>query len=259
MKRARETLSLELGRRLDAAANERTREWWERYLKGAVPFRGVPMGEIRAAVHAVWAEEGLEELSTDAQIDLALDLFAEPFAEDKLAGVLALAERLLSDLTLADLPRLARPFEDGQIDDWSTCDWYCVKVLGPFVEAAQDRREAAEAVAAWRFAAPLWQRRAASVAFVNVAPQGESFFPGFTALLLDVCATNVGDGARFSQTSVGWLLRELSRADPNAVTRFVRTHASEMSSEARRSATARLRRRAHDERPRARGARGAER
>ena len=226
--------------RLDTVADERTRTWWERYLKGAVPFRGVPMAGVRAAVHALWADQGLRELPRDAQIELALRFFAEPHAEDKLAGVLALAEILADELRLEDVPRLARPFADGHIDDWSTCDWYCVKALGRFVERADDRRAAAEAIAAWRHSEPLWQRRAAAVSFVNHAPKGDAFFRGFVPLLLEVCEANVRDPARFSQTSVGWLLRELSHAEPEAVAAFVRAHRGGLSAEARRAATAKL-------------------
>ena len=236
-----ETLAAALAGRLDAVANERTREWWERYLQGAVPFRGVPMAAIRSAVHETWIEEGLDRFSADEQIELALRLFREPYAEDKVAGVLVLAERLLPELKVADIDRLARPFVAGWIDDWSTCDWYCVKVLGRLVERLADRRAAAETIADWRSAEPLWQRRAAAVSFVSLAPRGDDAYPGFVDLLLTVCATNVRDPARFSQTSVGWLLRELSRAEPERVERFVGEHEGHMSSEARRAALARLR------------------
>ncbi len=229
-----------LGTRLAAEADERTRAWWERYLKGAVAFRGVPMARIRAVVHALWHDEGLDALPADDQIDLALRLLAEPFSEDKIAGVLVLAERLLDELSLDDVPRLAAPLARGDVDDWSTCDWYCVKVLGPFVAASDDRRAAAEAIAAWRFADRLWHRRAAAVSFVRLAPRAEDFYPGFSALLLDVCAALVRDPARFSQTAAGWLLRELSVGMPDAVRAFVDAHGERMSREAVRSATAKL-------------------
>ena len=154
--------------------------------------------------------------------------------------MLALAERLLGHLEVADVPRLARPFAARHIDDWSTCDWYCVKVLGPFVERVPDRRAAAEAVAAWRAAESLWQRRAAAVAFANLARRGDEVFDGLTDLVLEVCASNVRDPARFSQTGVGWVLRELSRASPDAVAHFVSAHRDAMSREAIRSATSKL-------------------
>lgn len=235
-----ETLSREIARRLAAAADAKTKAWWEAYLKGAIPFRGVNMATIRSIVHDVWAEMGLEELDRDVTIDLALAQFEHRHSEDKIAGVLMLAECLLDDLTTADVERLALPFERGQIADWSTCDWHCVKVLGRFVERS-DRRARARAIAGWRSAEALWHRRAAAVTFVYLAPQGDEFFPGFIHLLLEVCASNVQHPERFSQTSVGWLLRELSKAAPDEVREFVEEHGAGMSREAFKAATARLR------------------
>ncbi len=170
---------------------------------------------------------------------MALTQFEQRHSEDKLAGVLMLSERLLQHLTTEHVTLLARPFEK-HITDWSTCDWYCVKVLGRFVEA-DDRETRASLIAEWRHAEPFWQRRAAAVTFVNLAPRGDAFFRGFTDLLLTVCATNVIDAERFSQTSVGWLLRELSKAEPERVRVFVDEHRTEMSKEALKAATARVR------------------
>ena len=235
-----EPLSRAIADQLAAVADEKTRQWWERYLKGAVPFRGVSMATTRRIVHETWQTAGIDQLDPEVQIELALAQFAEPYCEDKLAGVLALGERLLGQLTLQHVPALARPFERRCIQDWSTCDWYCVKVLGPFVERGEDRRRRSEAIAGWRSAATLWQRRAAAVSFVNLAPQGERFFDGFTDLLLTVCASNVADPARFSQTSVGWLLRELSGGEPARVQEFVDEHRGSMSREALKAATTRL-------------------
>jgi hypothetical protein len=99
----------ELARRLDERANERTRAWWTRYLKGAVAFRGVPMAGVREVVHALWSELGLDNRPRDEQLDVVLALFAQPYAEDKLAAILVLGERLIDDLTAADVPFLAEP------------------------------------------------------------------------------------------------------------------------------------------------------
>ena len=115
-----------------------------------------------------------------------------------------------------------------------------MKVFGRFVASGEDRRRRAEAIAGWRSAATLWQRRAAAVSFVDVAPQGDRFFDGFTDLLLTVCESNVADPARFSQTSVGWLLRELSKGEPARMQEFVDAHGAAMSREALNAATTRL-------------------
>jgi 3-methyladenine DNA glycosylase AlkD len=123
--------------RLNEDATAATREWWTKYLKGTASFRGVKMADVREAVHAWFEEERLREhLSAGQQKDLALLLLEEDFTEDKLAGVLFLKEILLPAGVLdcgPDLPRFARLFDRGHIRDWGTCDWFCVKVLGPLV------------------------------------------------------------------------------------------------------------------------------
>jgi 3-methyladenine DNA glycosylase AlkD len=228
--------------RLDGAADAQIRNWWEGYLRGAIEFRGVNMAGIRAALRAWIHDEHIAAtVSLDAQMDLALALIRQRYAEDKLAGILYLQEVLLPQGAVeceVDLPRFACLFEDGAIYDWNTCDWFCVRVLGPLIE--REGECCARAVAAWRQADGIWQRRAAGVAFVNVAKRGEANFAGFTDMLLDVCAATVQHGERFAQTGTAWVLRELSRADPGAVIRFVERHLNELSREALRSATEKL-------------------
>lgn len=200
-------------------------------MKGAIPFRGVKMAGIREVARELWPEVE----AADDPVGFALDQFAGEFSEDKLVGVLLLAEHLLPRLSAAAVPRLAQPFERGRIEDWSTCDWYCVKVLGPLIGQDPD---AAEPIAAWRDSDGLWQRRSAAVAFVNLVPRGLHH-----DLVLEVCESNVLDPARFMQTSVGWTLGELRKADPSRVDDFVTRHGEHMSAEARNRASGRSSRR----------------
>lgn len=86
----------------------------------------------------------------------------------------------------------------------------------------------------------LWQRRAGLVAFVKLAPVADTQFDGLIPLILDACAANLVSHDRFAHTGPGWVLRELSIAAPDAVAGFVESH-PELSNEARRMATARLR------------------
>src|SRR5918994_3313773 len=176
--------------RLNASATAATREWWTKYLRGAASFRGVKMGDVRTAVHAWFEEEQLGKLlSADQQKDLALMLIEEEHAEDKLAGVLFLQEILLPEGALdwrSDLPRFARLFDERYICDWSICDWFCVKVLGPLVE--QQGESCARAIAKWRDAESVWRRRASVVAFANLARKGDQNFAGFTEMTLNDCS-----------------------------------------------------------------------
>ena len=209
--------------RLEARATLKTKNWWEKYLKQAIPFRGVKMGDIRSALHDWLAADRIgERLTAEEQVTLALSLLRQEYADDKLAGILYLQEELLPAGALdwpRDLPRFAALFQDGYIFDWNTCDWFCVKVLGPLVERYGE--PCARGLAEWRQADNLWQRRAAGVAFVNLAKHGDRNFPGFVDLLLDICAVTVQSPERFAQTGTGWVLRELSLADQARVLNFV--------------------------------------
>jgi 3-methyladenine DNA glycosylase AlkD len=227
-----------LGERLSARAQGSTRDWWERYLKGTARFRGVPMAGVREEAHALAAEAGLDALDARERKRIAYSFIEQPFTEDKLAGVLLLRERWLDDVSAADLPDLAALFDAGHVADWGICDWFCVKVLAPLVE--RDGQPFADALARWTEAPGRWRRRAAAVSLAPPAPRGDAVFDGFTRLALEIAASNVSDPERFSQTGVGWLLRELSKAEPAAVRAFVAEHDGELSREARRMALAKI-------------------
>jgi 3-methyladenine DNA glycosylase AlkD len=76
------------------------------------------------------------------------------------------------------------------------------------------------------------------VFFVNLAPNGDDNWPEFVNTLLETCAINARDQARFSQTGVGWLLQELSKTEPDKVTAFVEQNT--LSKEARRMVLAKI-------------------
>lgn len=230
----------DLDRMLTAAADDATRRHWERYLKGSAKFRGVPMAGVRRSVRNIWREHALGEHDIDELLQLCQHWFARPDSEDKLAAVLLIAEHLASRLEVSHHAALARPLEAGHIFDWNVCDWYATKALHAYLTAGDDVEPRARALAAWTETDRLWQRRAGLVAFVKLAPTADHQFDGFISLVLDVCAANLVSDDRFAHTGPGWVLRELSRAAPDAVAAFVEHH-PELSKEARRMATARLR------------------
>lgn len=66
------------------------------------------------------------------QKKLALELIRKDHFEDKLAGILYIQEILLPSGSIKwkkDLSSFEKLFKDKYIFDWSTCDWFCVKVL----------------------------------------------------------------------------------------------------------------------------------
>jgi len=160
--------------------------------------------------------------------------------EDKLAGILILQELLGDQLRAGDLPAFAHLFAAGHLADFHLVDWFTMKVLVTLVDRVPGRADTARAVAQWRLADTPWQRRAACLAFTKLAPHGDREHPGLTELVLLVCATVVWSHERLDQTAVGWVLRELSRAEPARVEAFYRRHARLMSKACARAAVAKL-------------------
>jgi hypothetical protein len=233
-----EELLADLEARLRVRAVPAKKAWWERYLKGALPFIGVPMGDIRTAV-LEWQDE--HRLSASGLRRASLAMLARPTGEEKLAGILTMQVVLLPRGELQgdrDLPAIARAFDRGHVADWNTCDWMCVRVLGPLIE--REGRPTAEAVVSWTRGTVLWRRRAGVVAFVNLASRGDTAVPGLVDTVLGGCADLVADPERFAQTGVGWVLRDLSDAEPDRVFAFVTAHRATMSREAIRMAASRL-------------------
>ena len=195
------------------------------------------MASIRRVVHHWWTERGFDTADTDEQLDRALSLLAGSFAEDKIAGILVIAERLLDEVTLEHVDRLAEPYELGLLPDWATCDWFAFKVLVPFVGRVEG---ADDAIAAWVVPEhDLWYRRGGAVALIGVATERVD-------LVRQVAEVNAADPARFSQTSVGWLLREMRKQGGGDDVDAILDALPHLSREARTMATTGRRRRGRE-------------
>jgi 3-methyladenine DNA glycosylase AlkD len=223
-----------LQKSLDDKATQKTKVWWESYMKGVIQFRGVGIPEIRVLI-ASWIEQhSIKNFSNEKQLELALALFREPMAEDKLAGILYLQYYLYDQL---DWEVLLKKYETLYIDDlifdWNTCDWFCVRVLSPTI--AKNGVNCARTISAWRTSDNLWQARSSVVAFVKVV-SNRSYYP----YIQESCHELIDRQERFAKTSVGWILRDISKHDESFVKSFVEQHLKSFSIESLRNAVKHL-------------------
>ena len=218
-------LIADLQGRLDAVADPGTKTWFENYLKHAIGYRGVKTPVVTRIVAGVRSEHRLERLPDDDQLAVARSLIGESLAEDKFAGILYmqkyLVRRLQPDRLLAVAEGL---FAQRAFFDWSTSDWFSVRVLGPLIR--RGGTGTAERIAGWRTADDLWQRRAAIVPFRAVV-RDECYHP----LIETTVAVLVGEHERFIQTGIGWVLSDMSKAHPGVAAALVGRHFDDLSAE----------------------------
>ncbi|MEW5976797.1 MAG: DNA alkylation repair protein [Acidobacteriota bacterium] len=220
----------QLQQALDQVASQKTKQWWQKYLREVIPFRGVAIPEIRNQL-AQWREaSGLSTWEKHDQLLIALQLFESSVAEDKLAGILYLQDYLFDRFEWKDLVEKYRYlYLNDLIFDWNTCDWFCVRVLGPTI--ANNGLPCAEAIAGWARTENLWQARSSVVAFVPVSADSR-YYP----LIYRSCHFLIRREERFAKTGVGWILRELSKHDQNGVQEFVQSHLESFSRESIKNA-----------------------
>ncbi len=80
---------------LDKKSDKNLKNWWENYVKNGAPFRGVKMGVIRSLFHKYHKQNIENNMDNNEQIQLALALIREDYAEEKLVGILFLDEILI--------------------------------------------------------------------------------------------------------------------------------------------------------------------
>ena len=224
----------DLRARLDAVADPATKGWFENYLKHAIGYRGVKTPVV-ARIVAEWrGERGLDRLSDEEQLGVARSLIGGDLAEDKFAGILYMQKHLARRLEPDRLLEVAEElFAAGAFFDWSTSDWFSVRVLGPLIR--RGGRATAERIAGWRTADDLWQRRAAIVPFRAVV-RDEAYHP----LIESTIAALAGEDERFIQTGIGWVVSDMAKSHPGAAAALVERHFDDLSAEVIRRHTRHL-------------------
>lgn len=219
------TLVADLQRRLDKVADPGTKAWFENYLKDVITYRGVKTPVV-TGITAEWRNvRNLHRLSDQDQLVLAATLIRQDYAEDKFAGTLYIQKYLLRRVDADAVLTMAEDlFARGAFYDWSTTDWFSVRVLGPLIK--RHGSSAAGRIAGWRTAADLWQRRSSIVPFRGVVRQEE-----YHTLIETTIATLVKEPERFIQTGIGWVISDLSKAHPSRAAALVARHFDDLSAE----------------------------
>ncbi len=218
------TLIKNIQDKLQSAATLETKIWFENYLKGVISYYGVKTPQVKSIVH-VWRKENeLMHRTLEEQLTLCKKLISLKYAEEKFAATLYIQQHLVKKIDLSLLLDTSEEFYSKEYFwDWSTADWFTVRVLSAII--AKDSKSI-DRIASWADSTSLWQRRASIVALRKVVSEKK-----YHSLIEKVIDKLVNDSQRFIQTGIGWTLSDLSKKHATVATRFVEKHFSYFSVE----------------------------
>ena len=215
---------------LKSNAKAEKAEWWNRYMKGEIPFLGVGIPEIRKMLLDLNRKERLEELAMNRQVGIVNGLIKSGLAEEKLAAILYIQLFWLANQKKSFLMSLISDwFDERYIFDWNTTDWLCVKVLTPMVDSGDP--EVISRLKHWSRDPYLWKARASLVPFAQAGTMMDH-----TQEIKRFADILIRREERFAKTAVGWVLREYSKHDEEFVLTFLSKHVKHTTAEVKRNA-----------------------
>jgi 3-methyladenine DNA glycosylase AlkD len=179
----------------------------QRYMKSALPFRGVQKpGRVQLA-RAVFVP--LERDEWEATVRT---LWHEArFREERYLALALLKDRRYREYRDLD----ALPLYEELISGGAWWDFVDEVATGPLGALLPD---VAPVLREWSVDPDLWKRRAAIIA--QVTRRADTDF----ALMTDCIEPNRGDREFFIRKAIGWALRSYARVDPEAVVAYCDTH-----------------------------------
>ena len=205
-------------------------DWWNRYLKGTIPFIGAGIPEIRQILLERNSREGLDQMPMNRQVGLVQGLIKGRFAEEKLAAILYIQLFWLGKQKNSFLLSLISDwFDERYIYDWNSTDWLSVKVLAPMIDSRDP--QVIWILKRWNRDPYLWKARASVVSFAQ-----SKNLTDHSREVERFCDILIRRQERFAKTAVGWVLREYSKRDPQFVLSFLSKHIKYTTAEVKRNA-----------------------
>lgn len=185
-----------------------------RYMKSAMPFRGVPKPARQAVTRRLFTEHPLPDRA--CFVRAAETLWRQAvFREERYVAI---------DLT--GCRRYARwqdsellPLHEEMIVTgawWDYVDEIAARRVGPILRAEPAVIE--PVLREWAIGADHWRRRAAIICQLGSRDRTD------LDLLAFAIEASIGETDFFLRKGIGWALRQHSRVDPEWVRRFVGTH-----------------------------------
>ena len=203
--------------------------WLENYVKHQIKSRGVGIPDIRQILLEANKLYQMTDLVVSEQVKFLDELMKSDYTEDKLSAILFIQLFWKNDLNAKKLNVISDWFDNGFICDWNVCDWLCVRILSPMVDASPEL--IIDALKRWNSDENLWKARASLVPFTSCKSISQY------SSQIELLAQNlIRREERFCKTAVGWVLREISKFDLDFVMLFLNVNEEWVTSEVKKNA-----------------------
>ncbi|MFX1416124.1 MAG: DNA alkylation repair protein [Promethearchaeota archaeon] len=132
------------------------------------------------------------------------------------------------------LQMIAEMIDD--IDTWALTDPLCTVCLGTLLIRDWSIEKT---VASWRKSENFWRRRATVLPYLHLSKKG-FHRPEYTDKILRALKPHLSDKEFFVGKAVGWVLRELSKREPETVRSYIEENRTEMTKLAIREGSKKL-------------------
>ncbi|MFW9890389.1 MAG: DNA alkylation repair protein [Candidatus Thorarchaeota archaeon] len=189
------------------------------YMKtSSLRFLGVSVTEARKITRM-----HIKDLAIDDLPLLIEQLWQEPVFDFKLAAIEALEEYSAKGNIRIAFAMIDRMVED--IDTWSTVDPLCIVCLANIIIRDSDYENE---IAEWRTSNNFWRRRASILPYVHLSKK-RIYCREYAERALAAIGPHLSDTEFFVAKAVGWVLRELSKREPELVRRFIDNNRDQMT------------------------------
>ena len=189
------------------------------YLKtSSLDFIGVELPDIHKIV-----KQNIKDLKIDELPGVMEGLWKISTFETRLAAIDVLKVYAKKGSVETGMAFADRWVEDG--DTWGIIDPLCSPTIGSML--LRDEK-VEDTLRSWRTSDNFWRRRASVLPFLHLALKSQ-FKPGYSDKILEAVSPHISDKEFFVGKAASWVLRELSKRDPELVRAYFNENREKMT------------------------------
>ena len=189
------------------------------YLKtSSLDFIGVELPDIHKIV-----KQNIKGLKIDELPEVMEGLWKIRTFETRLAAIDILKVYAKKGSVKIGMDFADRWVEDG--DTWGIIDPLCSPTIGSMLLRDES---VGETLRSWQASDNFWRRRASFLPYLYLALKSQHR-PEFNDKIIEAVSPHISDTEFFVGKAAGWVLRELSKRDPDLVKKFIDENRSTMT------------------------------